>query len=887
MVRSIFFASALALMGLSVLPLPPAQGQSRQSAEAQLEFGLNAYQDGFFEPAIDAFRDYLEKAGNNAGTARVRYLLAEALRRENRLAEAISAYRELLRRHPRHERADEVRFRVGELAEKSGKKKEAISAYASVRPGRYRTEAVYRVAALRIEVRAWAGAVLALDEFLQSAPKDPRVENALFERAVALDHIPRIRAAEAAYDSAVRRFPRNPRARAFRLRLAEIRLQLKKFAAAEKTLDALFRAHPEEKKRPALQLGRAASLFAQKKYLEAGAAFEEVLRMKISASERTTAEEGVASSWWRAGRYAKAAHAYRRLIRDPVGDGAHLPYFLQSVRKAGNCAKSGEEHLLFALRVLGKGAKIPLSVRFEMAECLFDAGLEKEALAQYRELIRRAPRAREAVWSGLRLAAVLEKSAEAQAGALLDRYGQIRKSFEELQKSGKKVDPEITRAFYQGVLRAASIYHSQKDCAQAVRLVKMVPAKHVPEPLRPETAFLRAECAWEAGALKEAETHFLRVAAGGERDALATRALYRLGEIAERRGNTKEALERFEGALPSLPEEWKREARLKIGELYRARGDVQKARAFLLPLAGDEKVSASTRRSIWYFLARNAVGARDWASAEKAFARWSALAPPNPGEGLGLWAFASFQRGDCTGALRISERALQGATRKNEKLDLHRLRASCFLRMKNWQKFAGALRQVLVLDPNDAEAALKLGEVSENIGDVDAAVETYAQFVRKFPRHAEADAVTLRVGTLELRRNRPEAALAAFRRAAKSKDRNISHTALFQVAVQLEKGGERDKALEIFESLAHSGSGETKWLRPATWQAAAIRESRREWKRAIRHYQRITALGGRGASARLRGEIAQAQARIRQLESYVAAVEERERKMKSRVPLLR
>ena len=885
--RSLIVIAALILAGSVLGPFSAARGQFRETPKSHLEFGLNTFRDGFFEPAIDAFRAYLKAAGNSKAASVVRYLLAEALRRDDRPKEAIAAYQAFLSRHPRHERVGEVQFRIGVLAERIGDRKEAIRAYSSVKPGRYRIEALYRVAALRLAVREWRGAVVALDEFIKSAKKDPRVEVALFERAIALDRIPRIKEAEAAYKLVVRRFPRNPRVHAFSLRLAKIQLDLKKFASAEKTFDSLFRGRHGEKKRVDLRLGQAASLFAQKKYLKAGAAFEAVLGMKLSKSQRMTAERGLASSWWRAGEYAKAAPVYQRLIRNPAKEGAYLLYFLQSVQRAGSCSEGGRKYLVFALDVIGKGAPLPPSSRLQMADCLFSAGLKKEAVNQYRELIRRVPNRREAIRSGLRLAGALEKDTKRNAEELLKRYQQVLGSFNGLRKAGKNVEPEIAGAVYQGVLRAASIYNARKDCARSVPLVKIVPREYIPEALRPEVAFLRAECAWNAGELDEAGVYFRQVLPGERRPELVIRARYRLGELAEKRGNKKEALKRFEGVLPLLPEELKREARLKIGNLYRGQGDFQKARTFLLPLASNEKVNISRRRAIWYFLARNSFGARDWSGADEAFSSWDALAPPNPGEGLRLWAFVLFERKDCGRAVKISGRALQNTTLKNEKLALYRFRASCFLQEKNLGELADALRHILTLDPHDAEVALRLGEVFENMGSIDKAVPAYADFLNRFPQNNKAAMVALRLGALEMKRKRPEAASAAFRVASKSKDVNISGPALFQIAALLERSGERTKALDLFESLTRSGEGHREWLRSATWRAAAIRESRREWKEAIRHYQSIVALENGHAAAHVREEIKQAKGRIRQLEVYLVSVKEREWKMKNREPLLR
>ena len=100
-------------------------------------------------------------------------------------------------------------------------------------------------------------------------------------------------------------------------------------------------------------------------------------------------------------------------------------------------------------------------------------------------------------------------------------------------------------------------------------------------------------------------------------------------------------------------------------------------------------MSASRRRSIWYFLARNAFGAQDWKGADAAFSSWDALAPPEPGEGLRLWSLALFERKDCARAVKTSARALQHERTKDEKLALHRHRASCFLKENNLNEFAG------------------------------------------------------------------------------------------------------------------------------------------------------------------------------------------------------
>ena len=200
----------------------------------------------------------------------------------------------------------------------------------------------------------------------------------------------------------------------------------------------------------------------------------------------------------------------------------------------------------------------------------------------------------------------------------------------------------------------------------------------------------------------------------------------------------------------------------------------------------------------------------------------------------------------------------------------------------------GALRHILALAPHDAGAALGLGEAFENMGDDDEAAKAYTDFLGKFPDNGKAGMVALRLGAIEQREKTARTRrLAAYRIAAKSNDGNISGPARFQIAVRFEEEGQWNKALDLFESLMRSGDGHREWVRSATWRAAAIRESRQEWKKAIGHYRSITALESGGASGRMGEEIKKARLRIRRLESYLASVKEREWKMKNQKPMLR
>jgi len=81
-------------------------------------------------------------------------------------------------------------------------------------------------------------------------------------------------------------------------------------------------------------------------------------------------------------------------------------------------------------------------------------------------------------------------------------------------------------------------------------------------------------------------------------------------------------------------------------------------------------------------------------------------------------------------------------------------------------------------------------------------------------------------------------------------------------------------------SLAGGDPASSKWRRAALWRAAALRERRGEWEKALGHYRRLAGAGERSETRR-------AEARARRLEAYLRSVREREEKMRRQEPLVR
>jgi tetratricopeptide (TPR) repeat protein len=864
-----------------------AIAQVREKPKDILLFGLNAFQDEFYDPAANALMRYLRLQPGGDHSTNARYFLAEALRRGKRFKEAILAHREFLSRHPKDKRAVGIRFRMAEIFEKLGDQASATRVYKSIPKGPLRAESIYRVALLCMKGREWMGASAALKEFIDLAPDDPRVEPALYERARALDRLRRFDEAGKAYQLAIDRFPKSKKGHAARRRLGFVKFELKKYVQAESIFKEVMKNSPEEVKSPDLRLALAASLYGQKKYEAAAREFEESLNLHLFGEQKRTAERGVAESWWNDKKYQRAADSYRRLILGEEENTRFLARFIESLKLSGGCGWNGRESLRFAIRIEGRSAELNVGKRLMFANCLQSAGMEVEAVKHYKNVATSKGQLPFRLMAELRLAEILEESGHPKEAAL--RYEGILLQMDELKMDDKAVHPKLLDEVYQGALRAAGTYFNEGKCKSALRLATKVPRKAVPEKKRVEVASLRGECAFREEKLDEAELYFGRVLTGQRRLGLGSRARLRLAEISEARGNNEEALRRLMESLPLLPVNMQREARLNAGRLLRESGKIEESRSVLLPVAMDESADLESRKRIWLMFAQDAASAGNWTGAIKAFEYWGALAPSSQGDGFLLWATVLVKAGNCPRAVEIARRALSSEPDKSLRIGLLRIVASCFLKQRKFLEAASLLEDIRILAPSDSEVVFQLGVAVENTGDPARAAKVYASFLSEFPGDEKVSEAALRLGFLETGEGKRESALEAYRIAERSHLARIAEPARYQLALYFEDKGDLDEALKSYERISEFDLGVSKWRRAAAWRAAALLERRGEWKRALDFYSRISRLSPVDAqdNSLIAKEARQAAGRVKKIKSYLMAVEERDEKEKRQVPLLR
>ncbi|MBT5369010.1 MAG: tetratricopeptide repeat protein [Nitrospinaceae bacterium] len=861
---------------------PAANAQGRDKPDDILLFGLKAYQDGFYDPAADSLARYLRFKPDGPKAANVRYYLAEALRLSERYKDARLAHIDFLARHPGDSRADKIRFHLAELYEKAGKLANAAEEYSKVSKGPFRAESAYREALLRLKEKSWDKATAALGEFIELAPRDPRVKSAVYERARSLDRLSRLDEAVKAYINSLNRFPKYKNAPAIRRRLGLIQFKLGKYEDAVSTLNNASRRSRKEAANPDVRLTIAASLYGQKKYKAAARAYEKALSLKVTAEQRRIGERGAAESWWSAKNYERAASVYRRLIKEKWGGAGALGRFVESVNRSGACGEKNREALHFASGVLRRGGKLSPVERLVYANCLEAAGMIETALTQFEEVAKSSGKLSRGAVAGLRVASILEEMGRPTEAAV--RYQKLLARIDDFDKNSNVA---LRSDLYQGALRGADIFFRQGNCPSALKLIKAVPRKLVPDKGRGEVASLQAECAFLAKRYEEAELYFGKVLVLGRRPDLAARARVRLAAISEARGNKAESLQRLKEAIPILPEEIQREARLNVGRLLREMGEIDESRKTLIVIARDKKADATMRKKIWLLLARDAARAGAWNEADKALGNWMALSPSEPGEGLALWSTALFQTGECPRAIQVARRALDLATDQGSRISLLRTIASCLLKEEAYVEAVKSLEKIRELIPQDAEVAYQLAAVLERGGNLEKAAEAYESFLADFPSHEHAPGAALRLGFLMEGENNRKAALLAYRIALGSPQPSISEPARFQLALDAERRGALDEALASYEKLASQDLSQSKWRRTAAWRAAGLYERRGGWRVALKIYSRISKLSTSVAGGGVAREARQAAARVQKLEAYLASVSRREEKLKKRVPLFR
>ncbi len=349
-----------------------------------------------------------------------------------------------------------------------------------------------------------------------------------------------------------------------------------------------------------------------------------------------------------AGRFDQAAALYRLAAEgteDPQVKVRALSGLGWSLLKAKHPAEAAEAYT--ALLEADPQGPLAADAALDRARALEEAGKTAEALAAYAHVTETYPQSDRAPTAALARARLLVRE---------DRPEEAAAAFETARNLLPKTDAEAAA----GVLAewgAALLDAGKTDEADAV--FRRLLTEHPASPRAAEARVNLAESAIQAGKLDEARTLLEPVAAGGDavEPSLKATALYRLGDLAARRGDWTTAAEWFGQVVddyPTFPHHllarfWKAESEFQAGH-------VAEAEAAFAALAVDPAVAdASWRPTVRLRHIETLVQQERWADAAK---EAEALAPDLP-EGFALRPELAYARG----------RALLGLARFDEARD--------------------------------------------------------------------------------------------------------------------------------------------------------------------------------------------------------------------------
>jgi tetratricopeptide (TPR) repeat protein len=234
----------------------------------------------------------------------------------------------------------------------------------------------------------------------------------------------------------------------------------------------------------------------------------------------------------------------------------------------------------------------------------------------------------------------------------------------------------------------------------------------------PEETVRRATAAFNAGHRDEArklcEQGLSRAPGDPMLSHLLAAVLFSQGEIDSARGHVETSLAKRPGNAAG---------QLLAARIARAASDFERALAHL-----DRAIAIAPQREAFVEKARTLDQAGFQAQARETWQAILKIAPQNVEAAARLGRLA-WEDGDHALAASLLERAVAGEAPASAWFDLGLVRQD----LRDYDKAANAYRKALEKKPDHAEAALNLGTVLQENGDLDGAMRSYAAAYRLRP----------------------------------------------------------------------------------------------------------------------------------------------------------
>lgn len=774
-------------------------------------FGMREYRQAIRE--LSASRSGIAR---NAELGEALYLIAESYYQLAEYDEARKAYEHMLATVPGHRLTPDVIYALGWTYLKLNNFTMAEATFDRIAAGGdpLATSALFRRGVAQRLGGKTEAALRSWSEVLGRDPKGPHADNALYETGLVRYEADSISAAQSLFERVVREFPESDvRADAYRM-LGEclvIRSEFRKaqeaFASSASIADASFEARTNA----LYQLGWSA--FKLEEYRAATEAFTQFLEQYPDHPKAVEARHWRGESSYRLGEYAAAVRDF-----DAVG-GTSSPRRQEALYGAGYALfKLGryEESAGRLNRLLTDfpSGKFTFDARVRLADCYFFQKDYKAAETAYRTVIRQFPERADRDYAMYQLG-----QAYFRLGNLDDALRQFQGILTGLPASSLADDAQyaIGWLWFQG-----------KNYDEAIREFRVLLQKFPESDLGARTLYSIGDAYYNQQDYPAAEQSYRDVLRRYPKGTYVADAISGIQYCLLAQGKQDQALAVIDAFVRENPGSADAQGLLlKKGDLLFSQKQydaaVREYRGF-----AERYAESPLRANAWFWIGRSYEMLGRMLDAASAFDRAAAV----PNATTRIRAEASFQSGEVYRALKSYEKAAEA-----------------------YQRAVTAGKGTTIA----ADAAFRLGTVSDEKGDIADALQRYNGVIAAHPGTEAADRSKLALARIYLRETNYAEAEALATQVATGRTDQVGAEAQYLIGLQFAQQGDWANAIPAYLRVRYIFPSHEEWLARAALGLGEAYEATDDHNRAREAYQSVLRM------EQQKDAVAEAQRRLRRL----------------------
>ncbi|MFI5349695.1 MAG: tetratricopeptide repeat protein [Elusimicrobiota bacterium] len=433
-----------------------------------------------------------------------------------------------------------------------------------------------------------------------------------------------------------------------------------------------------------------------------------------------------------------------------------------------------------------------------------------------------------------------------RAGAL-ERTGHAREAAELYRAIAASDQKSPVRAYALAAIAADWARQGKPDRARdALARAAAEAGRWRLDGLRDTLALAGATALARAHRLDDAAKAYLDFTERFPGSPLRAQAYYERGLALKRLGQPEEAVKSFESLLDHAPESaYAADAHLQLGQLDTELGRTSEALSHYKKMGNASEAKDADREAL-LLMAQVHYNAKRWAEAIPLYRRYLQNSPPadqktREVEGLLLVSLWSSDKEDpelADLAAKLPDHPLVASIRWS-------LAAAAYKR-GDWAAADELFRRQIEADPRSprtGEARFYRAEALRQLGRSSDAADAYKRFLNNHPKDPRAKEAAMRLGALLYESGDANGAASAYGRVTGT-DADAADASYNRALALAKSGKDAPAAWEIFAT-KFPRHAKASW---AWWEAARLREERRDTEAAAKDYQRATGEAERAKS---------------------------------------